>query len=315
MSSEEYSLSNPACVSIPVSDLDRLLHCGDPFCSVLYLYLLRCSGRAMNPKRAAEDLHLPEQAIQDAGRKLKEMGLLNAGASRPAAPADELPSYDGSYIVQRTEQDSAFRDLLSEARNILGHSLSSPEMNTLLGIYDALGLPPEVILLLITSCTEEWKEKYGEGRVPTMRAIEKEAFVWARLEVLTLEQAERLLESRRAKKDAVFTLKQEMGIRDRDLTPTEKKYLSDWLERGYGVEAILIAYDRTVTQTGALKWAYMNKIILSWESKGLYTPEEIRTKDSSPARKSSAPPRPAQSDRRSGGEKENLMKIYEKIRK
>ena len=313
MEHEEFALSNPACVSIPVTDADRLLSCGDPNCAMLYLYLLR-SGRAMNPQRASEDLGLSVKAVQDAGNRLKQMGLLNAGPARPAAPADELPEYDSGYIVTRSQQDPAFRDLLSEARNILGHSLSTADTKILFGIYDHLGLPPEVLLMLMTSCAEEYREKYGPGRTPTMRAIEKEAFVWARLEVFTLEQAEHLLESRRAKKDAVLTLKRELGIRDRELSPTEKRYLSDWLELGFGTEAILMAYDRTVTQTGALKWPYMNKIIQSWHSKGLHTPEEIREKDTLPSRKQPAA-QPPRTDRRPGGEKENLMKFYEKMKK
>lgn len=313
MENEEFSLSNPACVSIPVTDVDKLLASGDGSCVMLYLYLLRFSGRSMNARRAAEDLGLPEKTVLSAGRKLRQMGLLNGQSARPAAPADELPEYDSAYIVQRTEQDAAFRDLLSEARNILGRSLSTADTRTLFGIYDALGLPPEVILMLMTACTEEIREKYGPGRTPTMRAIEKEAFVWARLEVLTLEQAERLLENRRAKKDAMHLLKQELGIRDRDLSPTEKRYLTDWLELGFGPEAILMAYDRTVTQTGALKWPYMNKIIHSWQEKGLHTPQEIREKDTLPARKSPAPP--PQPDRRPGGETEHLKKLYEKMKK
>ena len=75
-----------------------------------------------------------------------------------------------------------------------------------------------------------------------------------------------------------------------------------------------MAYDRTVTQTGALKWPYMNKIIQSWHSKGLHTPEEIREKDTLPSRKQPAA-QPSRTDRRPGGEKENLMKLYEKMKK
>ena len=52
MEHEEFALSNPACVSIPVTDADRLLSCGDPNCTMLYLYLLR-SGRAKYTQRAS----------------------------------------------------------------------------------------------------------------------------------------------------------------------------------------------------------------------------------------------------------------------
>lgn len=316
MENEEYALSNPACISIPVTDADKLLACENNDCIRLYLYLLR-SGKSMNAQRASEDLRLTVTAVRQAGKQLKQMGLLNGGPTQKALdPADELPQYDAAYIVSRSQADSVFRDLQLEAAQILGHKLSTTEMQKLFGFYDTLGLPAEVILLLMTSCREEWAEKYGPGRIPTMRQIEKQAFQWARLEIFTLEQAEALLERRKWKKDTALLVKQALGIRDRDFSPTEKKYISQWLDWGFGVDAILIAYDRTVTRTGGLKWKYMHSILENWNSKGLYTPSQIEEGDTLPSKRP-APAKPAEpaAQKRTGGEKEGLMKIYEKINK
>ena len=68
--------------------------------------------------------------------------------------------------------------------------LSSAELMTLFGIYDNLGLPVEVILQLITRCLQEYEERYGTGRKPTMRYIEKAAFIWEKNGIYTLEQSE-----------------------------------------------------------------------------------------------------------------------------
>lgn len=314
MGNKEYALSNPAVVSIPMTDVDLLLKCGNSDCTALYLYLLR-SGRAMDAQRAAEDLRLPVRAVEAALHQLTAMGLLNSRSAKPLAPAEELPEYDAGYIVTRTQQDAAFRDLLSEAKSILGRTLSTPDTKILFGIYDHLGLPPEVLMTLMTACVEEYREKYGPGRVPTMRAIEKEAFVWARLEIFSLEQADSLLNSRRAKKDALLQLKRELGIRDRELSATEKRYLTQWLEMGFDTEAILIAYDRTVTQTGGLKWPYMNKILQNWDGKGLHTPQEIEEGDRLPSKRPARTAEPAAPAKRTGSEKERLMKLYESIKK
>ena len=40
-----------------------------------------------------------------------------------------------------------------------------------------------------------------------------------------------------------------------------------------------MAFDRTVTNIGQLKWPYMNKIILSWDEKNLRSPKEIASED------------------------------------
>ena len=66
-----------------------------------------------------------------------------------------------------------------------------------------------------------------------------------------------------------------LEIRGRAPSPSEKKYLSAWLDMGFGKEAVAEGYDRTVISAGALKWPYLNKILLSWHEKGLHTLPEI----------------------------------------
>ena len=105
--------------------------------------------------------------------------------------------------MRRSADDGAFRALLGECQRVLGHTLSSADLNTLFGIYDRLGMTAETILLLIHHCADKLRRRYGEGRLPTMRAIEKEAFYWANREILTAPQAEEYLAAtRRWKKSA-----------------------------------------------------------------------------------------------------------------
>ena len=61
-----------------------------------------------------------------------------------------------------------------------------------------------------------------------------------------------------------------MGIRGRELSRTESKYLESWIEMGFDDEAIAAAFDRTLTNTGALKWPYLNGILKNWHAKGLH---------------------------------------------
>ena len=74
-----------------------------------------------------------------------------------------------------------------------------------------------------------------------------------------------------------------------------------------------MAYDRTVTNIGALKWKYMDSIIQSWNAKGLRTRSEIERLDrrgGETARTSAdAGKSPAQSDRA------RMEKMIEKLRK
>ncbi|MCC8357708.1 MAG: DnaD domain protein, partial [Oscillospiraceae bacterium] len=83
-----------------------------------------------------------------------------------------------------------------------------------------------------------------------------------------------------------------LGIQGRRLSPTERKYIDDWITLGFGPEALALAADRTVTNTGDLKWKYMNSIVHSWHQKGLHTVEEIEKGDRKPAARRTTDPAP-----------------------
>lgn len=306
MGDGSYRLSAAVC-AMPASDADKLIAAGSGDCALLYIYLLRCGP--------APDEELCRALGMDAGRlaaaagKLRSLGLLATGAQR-LPPAQELPQYTSEEVVRRTGEDPAFRGVLSEAERLLGHTLSGADTRTLFGIYDFLGLPVDVMMLLMHHCAEECRLKYGPGRVPTVRQIEKEAYVWANREIMTFEQAEEYIRARARMREAAEEVKRALGISGRDFTPTERKYVENWLSLGFGPEALELAYDRTVTNTGQLKWSYMNKIVLSWQEKGLHSPEEIEKGDA--PRRAAAEKRPAV---RQGGDLELMKKVYDKVRR
>ena len=72
---------------------------------------------------------------------------------------------------------------------------------------------------------------------------------------------------------------QVLQICDRAPSRTERGYITSWLDMGFGCEAIAEAYDRTVVATGARKWPYLNRILMSWHEKGLHTLDEISSGD------------------------------------
>lgn len=274
---------------------DLLLDAHDGDVALLYLYL--CRGGSPDAESAARRLVRTRVEMEAALEKLGRMGLLPEEPAakptpvKPPAPtspqplqaAEELPDYRAEDIVRRSREDSAFSGILAEAQKVLGHTLSTPDLKRLFGIYDYLALPPEVIMVLLHHCVAA-----AGGRLPSMRAIEKEAYAWVRLEIVTLEQAEDYLAAEHRRQELVAQAAAALGIRGRELTNTENRYLTAWLELGFGVEAIALAADRTVTNTGALKWGYCNKIIQSWNEQGLHTVQEIEARDS---RRPAAPAR------------------------
>lgn len=284
MDTRKYSFAGGFCLSIPTETADKLLSAADGTCTLVYLYILRNDG-TIAVEKASVELRRTEREIATAVEKLASMGLIAApGARAIALQPDEIPEYTTEDVVRRSAADSEFSAVVEDAQRIFGHILSAPDLKRLFGLYDFLGLSGEIILMLIHFCCEEFAEKYGEGRVPSMRYIEKEARKWVDREIYTMERAEAYIRTEKEKQDAVVQIKQVLQIRDRDLSATERKYISDWLDKGFDVEALAIAYDRTVIKTGHLQWKYMNSIVENWHKKNLHTPEEIEQGDVLPNR-------------------------------
>lgn len=288
---EEYVLPAPEKLTIRIEDADKLLT-GSGDAALLYLYILRSGGR-LDPEAAARSLKL-RAPLRGCMEELRRLGLVRAAPEAPAAPKaseqppaarrllereDAPPEYTIEDIRRCAGEGSEFSVLLNEVAVRLGRVLSGGDMTILFGVYDYLGLPPEVILLLIGWCVREQERRYGAGKKPSLRQIEKEAFLWAKSEIYSLDEAERFLRRREERRQRSGEVRRLLGIRERPLSPTEEKYILSWLEMGFESEAILRAYDRTVLNKKELVWPYMNRILESWHEKGLHSVAEIEAMD------------------------------------
>ena len=236
------------------------------------LALQRTGGRPLQ----AGALGLTEQALTAALQKLASLGLV-AGKKeeKPLPPADELPQYTAEDLVRRVREDQSFQDVCRHAEQFFGRKLTTPETRSLLGMQDYLGLPVAVLMELITHVFTAYRAEKGPGRNPSMRVVEREAYIWAQNELLTPELAEEYIERKQQRQQRASELLRVLDIHGRGPSPSENKYLSAWIDMGFGPDAVAEAYDRTVISAGGLKWPYLNKILLSWNQKGLHTLPEI----------------------------------------
>lgn len=299
-----YSPITGGLLAVPVTCADQLLHTGDGAAALVYLWLLRNDGRWDAAAYAAATQQSVQEAEQ-ALRRLVERGLVQRcadtpGSSRkvpisasaekalpqqPLAPAQELPEYTVQDIDNRVQEDAVFAGLVQEVQRMLGRMLSGGDLKTLFGIYDYIALPAEVILQLVQYCIDFRKG----NRMPGLRQIEKEAYAWADMELVTLEQVEAYIRRRQEQTDRVEQFREELQLRGRAMSDGERRYLESWANWGFGVDAVALAYDRTVLQTGGLKWPYMNSILKRWHEAGLHSLPEIQQGDRRPGQTPRAP--------------------------
>ena len=275
-------------VTLSAATVRRLLDRGDGDAALLYLALLRHQG-TVPPRSLAGELRWDRGRIEAAEAVLRELRLV-APEETPPAPAEERPVYQRADVTERLEGSREFRELIRQVEAKLGKRLTTPDVGVLLGLTDYLGLPADVVYLLVCHCVERVRRRFGEGRRPGMKQIEKEGYAWARMGIDTQEAAAAYLRTYARRQGAVPQYMRALQLGERAPAPSEEKYILSWQEMGFGPEAVALAYDKTILKCHELKWAYCNGILKKWHEAGLHTMEEIQAKDRPASRRADAQP-------------------------
>lgn len=263
-------------ISLTAQAAARLLERGDGDAALLYLALLRRRG-TIPPRSLAGELRWDRPRIEAAEGVLRELGLL-APAEPPPEPAEERPAYRQSDIADYLEGSEEFRRLTAEVERKLGKKLTAPDVGVLLGLNDYLGLPVDVIYLLVCHCVER-AQRRGAGRRPGMKQIEREGYAWARMGIDSQAAAAEYLKDYARRRERVPQYMRVLGLGERTPSPSEEKYLSAWQEMGFSPETVALAYDKTVLKCHELRWPYLNGILKRWHEAGLHTPEDVEAGD------------------------------------
>jgi len=268
---------------------DWLLSQRDGTLALLYMYWMS-KGTAYSPVEAAEFLGLSQTRVHSLMEKISVAGQ-SPSEFRPMADAapvsDAMPDYNAADIAVRLETDPTFHALFEQVEARLGKLMSSADTATLFGIYDWLGMPADVIFLLVVYCIEDAESRIGYGRRPTMRQIERKARYWQQLGIDTTEMAVEFLKGDKLRKSDRRRIASLIGLGSRELSPSEEQYIDNWIGMRIGDELIYKAYDITMINTGMLRWKYMDAILRNWQSKGIKTLAELETLDSTASKQKS----------------------------
>jgi len=190
----------------------------------------------------------------------------------------ERPQYTEVDVIRAKTANGDFQLLQDEVERQLGKQLTTEELKILLGFVRYLGLPMDVISMLVSYCRERARQK-GSSRNPSLRSIEKEAYAWAEQGIDSMEEAVAFIQNQNMRRSRIGKLLQILQIRGRSLTAGEEKYAQKWIDMGFSDDVIALAYERTCLNTGGLSWAYMNRILTRWHEAGLTTLESIKQGD------------------------------------
>lgn len=249
-------------------------HNGD---AALLFLLLQRLDRGASPEELRQRLGFSALQLAAAERALQEIGLLSAPKAPPIAPSDDHPQYSAEELSDMLETDRTFSVLVEQTEQVLGKKMKTADLQLLAGLYDDMGLPADVIYLLVCHCVERAARRFGEGRRPTMRQIEKEGCLWARMGIADQESADRYLRSLAQKQEKAAAYLRVLNIHDRPPVDSELHYLQQWWEQGFPPETVALAYDKTVFHKKEMNWRYLNGILRRWHENGWHTVEEVKS--------------------------------------
>ena len=265
---------NIESIQIEAGDLRRLLAAANGDAALLYLYI----RGGNDPSSAQQALQMPQSRYACASATLRQLGLWEE-EKRLSIATGERPNYTERDVIQTMDTDASFRSLYGEIQRRLGRSYNTEELKIVLGFVRYLGLPSDVIAVLVCYCKDRARQR-GSLRNPSLRTIEKEAYAWAERGIDTMEEAAAFIQTQNVRNSRMHRLMQILQIRGRSLTPAEERYAVGWLDMGFSEEVISMAYERTCLNTGGLNWAYMNKILLRWKEAGYTKADDVRNGDS-----------------------------------
>ena len=236
----------------------------------VYLMTLATGGTAAE---VAKKLNATETEVLYAWGYWKGKGYLKETAEEKTQPkpvllTSERPEYSPAELAVYLQKSESTQKLFQTAQKKLGKMLSHNDMSMLFSFHDWLGMPIDVIELLLSYCS-------ANGHTG-MRYIEKVALGWAEEGINTVEQAVEYIELRQT---GFRTILKAFG-QNRMPVPTEEAYMKKWLqEYQLPMDVVKMACERTVLQTGKASFAYADKILASWKDVGVKTVADVEAQD------------------------------------
>ena len=212
-------------------------------------------------------------------------GVLSGGepvAATPTPPKDENPPAPKpkaaarpkvhkpqlTEVIRRQQQDGEFDGLLAEVSARMGRPLGNGDLETLLYLYESVGLPAAVILMVVGYAAQM-------GRI-NMRYIEKVALDWADRGIVTMAAAEEHLCYLERCEQAVLRVQAVRQLEKPLTTATAMRAAEKWI-CAFGItdEVLAKAYAICLEKTGKFDVKYIDRVLENWHAQGADTTEKV----------------------------------------
>lgn len=188
----------------------------------------------------------------------------------PAEPAPRrTPRPDPAFITKRIDESEELAFLMQEAQVTLGKALSPGLSSTLISAYDDLGLPADVILMIL-----QYAKMHGRTSTSYIESVARN---WAEEEIFSVEQADRKLRKLDEREKAWRRVQDLFRIERRHPSKAEEAFCDTWINEWKMSDALILeAYDRCVNATGKMNFKYISKVLDGFHQSGVKTPQDLK---------------------------------------
>lgn len=264
-------------IMLPMEVKDKLKTASLPELKVL-LYL--SAVKEADAKEMAASLGITPGEAEAAVAFWRGAGIFEEDdAPKKAVPKSSslYQHYDSATIVEFLNKKE-FKNCCEIVGERLEKELNKNEYNSLVYLYDYVGLPLEVIVGITEYCVSRDKK--------SMQYIMKTALsMYEQDGIDTIEKLERFLEKEEKLHSEMSKFRKLCGFGERELTTKEKEYTGKWFgEWDLSFDLVKLAYEKAVDNLGKISLAYMNSMLKRWYENGIQTPKDAMKKDAKPGK-------------------------------
>lgn len=285
--------------SIPNDFIDIHLPVAKPIYAVVYIYGYRQfskGARYISCAQLAEAFDTTAERIESIWQYWQNLGLVNILSSQNGILEIAFPNIADEKLTEKeARQEAKLPSVLTEfpeytiedvgkllhdpevqrlfytAESLTGKPLSDMERRMYLAFYDDLGLPVDVISVLLEYCVDK-----GKTHNNYLRTV---ALDWSERGITTPEEAEEYISLFNNEYREILRF---YGVSGRDPIDKEMEYMHRWLkEERYSMQIIKLACERTIMSKARPSFAYTDGIFKKWKQDGISTIEQIEALEKS----------------------------------
>lgn len=171
-------------------------------------------------------------------------------------------------VIRRQKSDEEFGGLLTEVGARIGRPLSNGDAETLLYLYETVGLPAAVILMVVGYA--------AQVEHLTMRYIEKVALDWSERGIMTMEAAEEHLCYLERCEQAVLRVQAVCRLPKPLTGATAMRAAEKWICQWQITDEVLAqAFAVCVEKIGKFEVRYIDRVLENWRNQGADTEEKV----------------------------------------